>query len=432
MKDFIGADSLGYETIARNLLSGQGYLDDIGFRCYRPPGYPFFLASVYMILGQSTLLIKFIQAFFGVISTLVIYLITRSVFDKMSAFISALIFSIYFDILVFTVQVMSETLFILFQLLLLLSLLKIRNAKAKESYFWLVVSGLFLGLGILTRPILTAFSLFIPIWFFILSMEDRRSYVKKLAIIYSTFLLVMIPWMVRNYLVYHQFIFISTNGAVNLVMGNNPDANGTFVRAILPQIRAEEDIPEAYIDLYDLWKRKDEMKASRLAYKLGLQYMIENPGRTLSLSMNKLSRLYSLRIPSKDTFPPKRSSMIFISFLSFNLLLLLALWGAVFSFNIWRITSIFLFLILSETLTYMIFFVVPRHRLILLPTLIIFAGYGIKTIFSIKVSLSKKSRPEFLKKFIVFIILLGLLIVGSMMSPPDIFPDFGYIALKSL
>ena len=52
--------------------------------------------------------------------------------------------------------------------------------------------------------------------------------IAKAAVVYAAMALVIVPWTVRNYLVFGEFVLISTNGGGTLLSGNNPTAWGDY------------------------------------------------------------------------------------------------------------------------------------------------------------------------------------------------------------
>jgi hypothetical protein len=94
----------------------------------------------------------------------------------------------------------------------------------------------------------------------------------------------VVPWTVRNYSVLGQIVPISTNGPINLYIGNNPDATGVY-RWRLP--------PAGQV----VWNRQDEGRpnelfTSGLAGREALAYIRAHPGRTLALIPPKLWALW--------------------------------------------------------------------------------------------------------------------------------------------
>jgi len=55
---------------------------------------------------------------------------------------------------------------------------------------------------------------------------DKRVVLGKLAVSALVCLSVILPWTIRNYVVFHRVVFLKTSFGLNLWMGNNPNATG--------------------------------------------------------------------------------------------------------------------------------------------------------------------------------------------------------------
>jgi 4-amino-4-deoxy-L-arabinose transferase-like glycosyltransferase len=88
-------DGLSYDNIARNLISGVGYWDTTGEWPGEPPfadpsaptvrwipGYPLFIAGVYLIFGESYRTVYVAQAVLGVAIAGLIYLLAKDTLGK--------------------------------------------------------------------------------------------------------------------------------------------------------------------------------------------------------------------------------------------------------------------------------------------------------------------------------------------------------------
>jgi hypothetical protein len=92
------------------------------------------------------------------------------------------------------------------------------------------------------------------------------------------------PWTARNYYTFETFVPITTNSAINLYMGNNPEATGGF----------HWKLPDRAQELWNL--PDDDSSHEREIYLLSKQeavdYMLSHPGRTIALWPQKLWSLW--------------------------------------------------------------------------------------------------------------------------------------------
>src|SRR5262249_55479204 len=129
--------------------------------------------------------------------------------------------------------------------------------------------GIVLGLGSLTQPSVLLFpSILLMYEFFGKENQDRLLHIfLPIAI---GMVLTIGPWTVRNYLVFKQWVPISTNGGDVFYRANNEFATGGY-------------IPVGHQSLDHL----DEIQRNKIAFALGLQWILSNPADFLRLALKK-------------------------------------------------------------------------------------------------------------------------------------------------
>ncbi len=213
------SDALQYDILAFSLASGNGYiLKDDEPNITRAPLFPLFLAAVYKIVDHRPEVARISVCFLGTLIVLIIYLIGKESFTKIHGIISAAVASIYPPLVYISYEVLSENLFTL--LLLICIYLLILSYKKDNKYYLTLFSGLILGLSALTRPIAIIVPVFLFPWFLVAFKAQIR--LKVLLIFLLTFLVVQVPWVVRNYLVFKTVIVGTAKGGVDLWWSNNP------------------------------------------------------------------------------------------------------------------------------------------------------------------------------------------------------------------
>jgi hypothetical protein len=101
--------------------------------------------------------------------------------------------------------------------------------------------------------------------------------VSDVIIMFST-ILVITPWLMRNYVVFNKFVFISTNGGMNLLIGNNNKADGGYqsIRTI-----------KSDLFVYEF----SEVERDSVAMRTAIDYILKNPLKFVSLIPLKLKKL---------------------------------------------------------------------------------------------------------------------------------------------
>ncbi|MFC1525139.1 ArnT family glycosyltransferase, partial [Planctomycetota bacterium] len=145
---FYFPDSYQYDTVAQNIISGNGFMVSENLRAGRPPAYPLFLSISYLLFGKSLFVIRFIQALLSTLSCLVVYLIGKKVFDQRTGLIAAVITAIYPFFIFFSGLILTETIFIL---LLLVFIYLLINLEQRGNIWLAVLAGVINGVAILTR-----------------------------------------------------------------------------------------------------------------------------------------------------------------------------------------------------------------------------------------------------------------------------------------
>jgi len=388
------ADAAHYHRFAISISSGKGYFEkeektagEYGEALNWPPFYPFFLALAYKIMGHKYTAVWIIQALLGALSCVWVYFLAKAIFNQRVAVFSAFIAAVYFDLIIYSAMLLTETLYIFLILVFFLLFLKKRY----------VAAGVLAGLSALTRPIIMIFYLFLFFW------EWRREKTAKVCWFLLLLLLTIMPWIARNYFVYHRLLPI-TAGWDNLWSGNNPRANG---ENILPR---ENDIPNpegTYLSFNDH------------ALKEAVAFILGHPGRVFLLVLRKLSIFFSLvRINAWWLYTNSSgiSGIILSAALSFLLsscIFLLGIAGVVFS---WRQNSrgksLLRYFILLCLLSLIPFYFNVRFRLPVYPFLIIFMGYLLSVLPELKRKWVAREKTT-LRYFNISLFLILLVIFNS-------------------
>lgn len=203
---------------AQLLLEGQGFSDG-SFPVYTPPFYSMCIAMVTLLSGGDGIVgTKLLQIAIDSSTAALLYAIFRDLFDRPTAYLSAIIWTLYPFAVYPTLYIGTETLFTFF--ITLWVFLNVR-AMGTDKWQYHCGAGIILGLATLTRgatqfvPLLLPFILFAfrkwnPHWI--------RGYLLSLV----CFILVILPWGARNYLVLHEIIPIAANNSVVLFGSSEP------------------------------------------------------------------------------------------------------------------------------------------------------------------------------------------------------------------
>jgi 4-amino-4-deoxy-L-arabinose transferase-like glycosyltransferase len=179
---------------------------------FHPPLYPYFIAIVYTLFG-SLGAVKVAQCLLGALLVPAVGRLGEGTFGERAGLTAAGVTAFYPELVWFCAHFWAET---LFALLVWWALERLLHADARGSARAAAVAGVSWGLAVLTRE---TFLYFLPVAALWLAWR-RPGGGRRAAILVATALLVILPWTLRNWLVFQNFIPVSTAGALNLWQGN--------------------------------------------------------------------------------------------------------------------------------------------------------------------------------------------------------------------
>jgi hypothetical protein len=283
----LGSDEDEYDTCAWNLAQGSGYRGPSpGFgrdnlTAYRVPGASLIWAGLYKVFGHRYGVVRFFQCLVGGLTVLIIYDIGKRAFSERIGLVASAIYSVWPMAIFYSAQLLSETLATFWFLAYLAASLWFAERPAPGRA---CLAGLLLGLALLTKggfAIMIPFAVVWAVWQF----WAKRPAILLALTIPLVSLLILTPWIARNYRVFGHFIPLATEGGDTLLGGNNsvvaydPEYYG---HQIFPTL-----IPE-YRDAFD--SCSSEVERDHLAVNLAIRWLKEHPDRWGYLAQAKLRR----------------------------------------------------------------------------------------------------------------------------------------------
>jgi len=391
---------------------------------YRPPGYTYFLAVVYWLFDGSYLAPRLIQFTLGILHILLIYFLTRKLFNRVAGLCSAFLVSIYWAFIYYEGEVNDPALFIFLVPCILFCL---HHAISKDFVLSSSLSGLLIGVYAIMRPNILLFIPFVILWMLFIYYQKRKliSCLFHILSLCLVAIAVIFPVTLRNYLVSGEFVPISTYFGENLLIGNSKDADG--VTPWLPYLQDLEGTGNWSVWHYDnvvkglgksLGREVTHSEASNIFAKMALDYVIHHPWKTFVLTLKKAVLFWSPKeITENKVVEGERQYYIPLKYLPrFPIVLSTFLFGLLFLLhNIFRkkerikteniyLLSLILLFIFSYYISFLPFFVNARARVPLLGIMLIFGGYGIAEI--INLLKTKKIKLAVLNNLILIFLFL--------------------------
>lgn len=379
-----------YHQMAKAILSGglQNYSETAA---YRVPAYPYFLASVYRLFGESFQAVRWVQLMLGVGSSVLVYSISRIVTrSKLAASGSGLLYATYMTSVFFENILLGETVSIFLVLCALFCLMSPFDRLPVKGISW-YLSGLLFGAAILLRPhFLFAMPVLAVTAFWMMIREKHMKFYLSAALCAVLTLGVLTPILpvtYRNYVLFQDKLLLSAQGGLNLYIGNHADAEGDKAYApglgsdIDTQISKAIQIAEA-----DAGKKLKPSEVSSYWTHRTVEVIRSDFGRYLKLNIKKI-RLMLNRYEIPDVldigFVMDFIPLLFLTKFEFGIIVCLAAAGLYAGFSSARKTEWMMVLAVlsgyAAGLT--LFFVTGRYRLPMVPLFCIPAGYGIKVMY---------------------------------------------------
>ena len=190
---------------------------------FRPPGYPYFLGLIYKIFGAKVLAGVAVQLLLGLLNVWLVFLAGKKLFSDASGLIAAFLAAAWWVFIFSEGTLLDPTLHITFLLLTLLALLRHKDAAGITETFWLIMSGLLLGITCLIRPTTL---LMIPVCAIWIAWTRKDHRIRTAVILIIAAIAAIAPVTIRNYVKGHDRVLISSNAGLMFYMGNSEESTG--------------------------------------------------------------------------------------------------------------------------------------------------------------------------------------------------------------
>ena len=372
-------DEYSYVNWGMRVADGE-IINDKPF--YQEALYPYFLGLCFFLFNKSLLAARLVQVVFWVLSIWFLFLTGRRLFGEREGLLAALLFSLY-GVMYLYVAVLIKATMVVFATTVFLYLLVSASKEKFKYWLWL---GFVMGLLANLRGNFILFTPFLFLWAWFIEWKGGRGLLAKtlrrVALLVVGIMLALLPTTVHNYIVSGEFIATTSQGGANFYIGNSQFADGSmrlpyFVKPG-PRWEAEHFDKEAE---KRTGQKMSPSEVSRYWFNEGISFLINNPAAGTKLIMSKLRFLVSdYEIADNYSFIHMRRFFMPVmwgTFVSFGLLFGLAIVGMWFA---WRRNNFSRPLVLFAavySLSLIMFFVVSRYRVPLVPVVILFASFYI-------------------------------------------------------
>jgi hypothetical protein len=307
------ADEIDYEQEARAIIHQHAFAAADGkLTADRPPGYPIFIAAAYLI-DERPLVAKIENSLTLLLATVLLGLAAARIHPRATVFTPYLV--IAYPLLLYAASVLYPQ--VLGCLLLTATVLLLSGERV--SLRGALAAGVIYGALILAIPY---FLMLIPVFagvIFLRAGATGSSRWLRVAVFTIVAAAVVVPWTVRNYVQFHEFIPVSTNSGKNLFVGNSPvtTPNSGRTTDVIPLCK-------------HLQEGMDEYQGDRAMGQCAIEWITQNPGAAAWLYVGKVVNYFNFRneIATREVVAPWRDWLMFCTYYPLLALALarLALW----------------------------------------------------------------------------------------------------------
>jgi 4-amino-4-deoxy-L-arabinose transferase-like glycosyltransferase len=293
-------DAHNYDVHARSIAAGQGFArigsGPSGQTAFRPPGYPYLLAGVYAATrvdlakpSDRYLAGRVANALIGTAIVALIGVLSAQLFGRRVALAAMALGALYLPLILVGGTLMSEPLFA--ALLLGALAAAIHHRRSGHRLRWALVAGALGGLAILTRA--NAAILLVPLAIAVWDARPRWSWraLAPPAALVAVALAAVAPWTIRNAVVFHSFVPVTTQLGTALA--------GTYNDAA----RADQEHPASWRSLRRVpdyqylvrrWRQTPEPVLERELRAAALRYIGHHPGYVAEVAFWNTARMLDL------------------------------------------------------------------------------------------------------------------------------------------
>ncbi|MEZ5239969.1 MAG: glycosyltransferase family 39 protein, partial [Microthrixaceae bacterium] len=215
------ADESDYASLAANLAdSGRFSMDGVDSTAFRPPGFPFFLTAA-ALFSEDLVVLRVSNAALAGCVVVLAALVARLVGGRLAALLAAAGSAVSPIALYTATKLYPQTLAAVLLLGSLGAVLLAVRREGSHRMIWSAVAGLGAGALTLTVPNHGVTVLAMVLWL-VWTLRGRALW--PVLVLLAVSAVVVGSWTVRNLVVLDEVVPVSTNGGINLLLGNNDRA----------------------------------------------------------------------------------------------------------------------------------------------------------------------------------------------------------------
>lgn len=346
-------DAALYYNISSNLINNRKYAADLHLPNFGnpvkdniyakqtkltaqvPPGYPAFLTVVRFLFNDHLFFIYLSQILLELMSHLIMFFVLKRFYSSKVGFYYLILSVLFLPIGIFSTKILTESIFITLITIYVSLIIYFINTQEKK---WIYFNGILAGIASLIRPTPLPLFLFLPIIIWLFYHSNGFLKFRLLFPYYLSIGLILFPWGYRNYLIFEKPVVTSTLGGLSLFFVSS-EREGGLTGNFLPKIRENSSLT-SYFEVNNINVNKYSLSEVELDYyfrEIGIKNIVNNPKNyLLNVIINFTRFWFNLPFRQHSFF-----TLIYALFILFALNYIVIRSKFLFKFNIVKILLIF-------------------------------------------------------------------------------------------
>lgn len=365
-----------YEVIALNLLEKQEFSYPhlhTNYRSYVGPVFPFLCFLLHLIWGKGLFLYMVFHLSVALTTIWLTYRLACRWFTSRTGMLAGLFAALEPGLVVYnSYKVDVLTLAIC---LLLVGLAVFDRVMVTGRYWWSALLGGLVGMAVMTRLDLIAILAPFVVWLALVGLPRRAVLMHSLLAV-GMMLLVVMPWLARNYILHGRVLLTTTSGE-QLWISNHENVTGSLHPDDIA--RYLEFVPPSIQDAVARGTELEQYDAFRTE---AIRVILDDPAGFLRRAAVKFVYFWWFT-PTYGWFYQDIPGVLRNAYkVLYAVLLVLAVLGAWTAWKSgdtirWLPASSALAVILTVVLIHSIYFVEGRHRVLVMPLFLMFSALGV-------------------------------------------------------
>ena len=370
----------GYGSIASNLIAGNGYrmYDDTSLTMLRSPGFVLVLASLFLVCGKSLFAVQAMHLLMSLATAVIIYFLSNRLFHTRSiSVVASLLFLFYPGVLIAETRGGIEcTLMLSFTGCVALSYLTLDDPRWRNF----VYLGILFGLTMLVK---SSVAIYFPalvavfLWWRPKGLSVN-SLLMRFVVAGLLSLIIMLPWIIRNYNISGQFIPTMTVSGLALFQGayvvkNAQSEKDNYVllnEAAAKQITVAHEMNlKVHEDFFpQFYSPNDEIYYYNQLGRLAINDYRESPWLLLKAIEHNSWAFW---------FQGRTHRATILNIILTTPILILMIWGSVLAVKVTRDAWLLLTAIFSYIAPHLLILAMARYHVILMPLISILVAVSV-------------------------------------------------------